>query len=261
MESQGLECKPEQVNNLKGDEARAEFINSFKEVQRLKTQLDQYTDLKETQNETIEQVLAEDDLRSFRSVYIDTAKRLKALQDKKGDNTSKDVQQLDFEFVLFSSAVIDYDYIIGLIAKFTQNTPSKQKMTRVQLINLLSSSANLMEEREDIIDYINSLEIGKGLSEREIRKGYQKFKAEKSANEIREVAKKYSLVADSLNDFVDNIMSRMIFDGEQLSDLLAPLDLGWKDRTKKELALMEDLVPLLQKLAQGREIAGLAAYE
>jgi type I restriction enzyme R subunit len=53
----------------------------------------------------------------------------------------------------------------------------------------------------------------------------------------------------------------MIFDGEQLSDLLAPLELGWKARTKAELALMEDLVPLLKKLAQGRDISGLAAYE
>ena len=39
----------------------------------------------------------------------------------------------------------------------------------------------------------------------------------------------------------------MIFDGEQLTDLLAPLDLGWKARTQKELALMADLVPLLKQ--------------
>ena len=56
-------------------------------------------------------------------------------------------------------------------------------------------------------------------------------------------------------------MKRMIFDGEQLSELLEPLDLGWKARTQAELALMEELVPLLNKLAQGREISGLAAYE
>jgi len=45
MQSQGLAAKPDQVANLKGDAARARFINCFKEVQRLKTQLDQYTDL------------------------------------------------------------------------------------------------------------------------------------------------------------------------------------------------------------------------
>lgn len=36
---------PQEVYNLKGDMARINFINRFKEVQRLKTQLDQYTDL------------------------------------------------------------------------------------------------------------------------------------------------------------------------------------------------------------------------
>jgi type I restriction enzyme, R subunit len=58
-------------------------------------------------------------------------------------------------------------------------------------------------------------------------------------------------------------MDRMIFDGEHLSDLFAPQDPGWKERTIKELALMDDLIlmPLLKKLAQGREISGLAAYE
>ena len=48
---------------------------------------------------------------------------------------------------------------------------------------------------------------------------------------------------------------------EKLSDLMEPLDLGWKERTKKELELMDDLIPLLKKLAGGREIAGLGAYE
>ena len=56
-------------------------------------------------------------------------------------------------------------------------------------------------------------------------------------------------------------MARMIFDGEKLTDLLAPLELSWKERKAKELALMEDLIPQLKKLAQGHNISGLAAYE
>ena len=53
----------------------------------------------------------------------------------------------------------------------------------------------------------------------------------------------------------------MIFDGEQLTDLLSPLELGWKQRRKAELALMEELAPYLNKLVGGREISGLSAYE
>lgn len=261
MEAKGLVCSPSEVSNLKGDEARAAFINAFKEVQRYKTQLDQYTDLEEIEAETIEDLLPSNDLRSFKSVYLDTAKRLQAEQKKKGDQATTDVQQLDFEFVLFSSAVIDYDYIIGLIAKYTQNKPSKHKMTREELINLLGSSANLMDEREGIVAYINTLKVGLALTEKEIRSGYQKHKEEKSAKAIEAIAKKHHLSTKSLNAFIDEIMNRLIFDGEKLTDLLEPLDLGWKDRSLKEKALMDDLIPLLKNLAQGREIAGLNAYE
>lgn len=261
MQSRGLECKPEDVNNLKGDIARAEFINLFKEVQRLKTQLDQYTDIEIENREKIEELLPVENLRSFKSAYLETAKRLKEKQSKEGDDASPEVQQLDFEFVLFASAVIDYDYIMGLIAKYTQKTPSKQKMSREQLINLLGSSANLMEERDDIADYINSLEVGKGLSEKEIRTGYETFKERKYSKELDAIAQKHGLEAKELKDFTDGIINRMIFDGEQLNDLLAPLNLGWKERIKKELALMEDLMPQLKKLAHGHEISGLSAYE
>ena len=36
---------------------------------------------------------------------------------------------------------------------------------------------------------------------------------------------------------------------------------GWKARTQAELALMDELTPLLRKRAQGRDISGLNAYE
>lgn len=260
METSNLVAEPEAVYNLRGDVAKIEFITRFKEVQRLRTQLEQYTDLSETQKEKIEEVLPEEQLRSFRSSYLETAKQLKEIQQKEG-NADSPINQLDFEFVLFASAVVDYDYIMGLIAKYTQNKPSKQTMTRPQLISLLSSHANLMDERDDMADYINSLQAGKALNEKEIKEGYQNFKAEKQAKELADIARKHGLGTAVLKDFVDGIASRMIFDGEQLTDLLAPLELSWKERRLKELALMEDLVPVLKKQAQGKEISGLNAYE
>jgi len=261
MESQGLAAAPKEVPNLRGDAARGQFVNLFKEVQRLKTQLDQYTDLTLENKEVIDRVIPPDQLQAFRGVYLDTAQRLKLQQDKVSSAASSDVQQLDFEFVLFASAVIDYDYIMGLLARYTQEKPDKQKMSRDELLGLILSDAKFMDDREDITAYINTLQVGKGLDEEAIRRGYERFKAEKSACELAEIATKHGLSAAALQAFVDSILQRMIFDGEQLGDLLAPLDLGWKARTKKELALMEDLIPLLHKLAQGREITGLVAYE
>ena len=261
MQNKNLVCEPEQVYNLKGDASRIEFINRFKEVQRLKTQLDQYTDLNYTQKAQIEAILPQDQLLSFRSTYLETAQRLKAQQDKGGGSIPPEVQQLDFEFVLFASSVIDYDYIMALIARYASQTPGKQKMGRDQLIGLIQSDAKFIDERDDIAEYIGTLETGKGLDEQAIRDGFEHFKADKNARQLAVVAGRHGLDTAALQSFVDTILRRMIFDGEALSELFASQELGWKARTKAELALMEELIPLLKKLAQGREISGLGAYE
>lgn len=264
MNSQGIEAKPDQVNNLRGDDARAQFINRFKEVQRLQTQLDQYTDLTDEQRKQIEQALPKDDLRAFRGVYLETAQRLKEQQGapkKDGEPTSPEVDQLDFEFVLFASAVIDYDYIMKLIAKYSGQDPKKVQISREQLIGLIQSDAKFLDERDEITDYVRSLTEGEGLDEASIRAGYEQFKAAKQAEEIDDLAQAHGLTTESLAAFVDTILQRMIFDGEQLTDLMEPLDLGWRERRERELALMADLVPLLNKRAHGRDISGLNAYE
>ena len=261
MQEHNLVNEPQEVYNLKGDAARIDFVKNFKEVQRLKTQLDQYTDINEEQQAKIETILPKETLQEFRSSYIETAKQLREIQQKGGDDTPPEIQQLDFEFVLFASAVIDYDYIMSLIADSTQQKPAKQKMTKAQVISLLSSNTNLMDEQEDLTEYINGLDWNSGQDVETLRKGYDTFKDDKYNKELAAIAHQHGLQTADLKNFVENIMSRMIFDGERLTDLLEPLELSWKERRVKELALMADLVPQLKKLAQGREISGLAAYE
>ena len=260
MTAQGLDVRPEEVANLKGNEARAGFIERFKEVRRLTTQLDQYTDLDEEQKTKIEELIPRDDLRAFSAQYLEVAKRLQERQGKT-DDPDDPIEQLDFEFVLFDSALIDYDYIMKLIARFTSQPPKKQKMTREELIGLLASSARLMDEREDLEAYIATLKEGEGLNEEEIRAGYARFKAEREAAELARIAEKHDLPVEALRDFVAGILRFNIFNPDTLSELFAPKGLGWKARNRAELALMEDLIPLLRRKAGGQEISGLEAYE
>lgn len=262
MVSQGLECKPEQVSNLKGDLARCEFINKFKEIQRLKTQLDQYVDIDEEDNTKINELIPEETMQAFRGVYLEIAQDIKNKQDKNSDELLPEVQETDPEFILFASAIIDYDYIMSLIAKCTQqDTSKKETMSKKELISYLSSNSNLLEEKDDIIEYINTLETGKGMSEDAIKAEYKKFKDEKSGNEILKISQKHDINVDILKKFIEEIIKHNRFDGEKLTDLMEPLDLSWREKTTKELALMEDMVPLLKKMANGQEIIGLKAYE
>lgn len=267
MQSYNLEFNASEVANLKGDEAKVGFINHFKEVQRYKTQLDQYVDMTDISEVSVvsepqsEYGFTDDDLLAFRGAYLNLAYSLKKKREKTTDPVSPEIEDLDFEFVLFASAMIDYDYIMDLIAKQYSGTGIKVKLTREQLVNLVLSNSNLMDERDDIIAYINSLEEVNGKTEQEIKEGYNHFKAERYAKEIDSIARKYEITTESLNDFIHGIMERKIFDAEKLNDLLAPLNLGWKARAKVESALMTDLIPLLKRKAEGEEISGLSAYE
>lgn len=269
MNIHNLEFKASEVANLRGDEAKAGFINYFKEVQRYKTQLSQYTDFVNV-DDINSQIVSEpqvgygftdEDLLAFRGAYLDLAYSLKKRREnKKSEDVSAEIQELDFEFVLFASALIDYDYIMDLIARYA-GTPSKMKITKYQLVSLVSSSANLIDERDDIIAYIDSLDGVNGKTEQEIKVGYEVFKTEKFAKELIAVADNHNLSITSLQNFVHTIVDRKIFDGDKLSELVAPLELGWKDRTKKETAIMTDLIPLLKRMAGGQKISGLSAYE
>ncbi|MBP8772148.1 type I restriction endonuclease subunit R [Aeromonas salmonicida] len=265
MQAYGLSGKPEEIAQLKGDEARIGFVKVFKDVQKLQTKLDQYTDLTPEQETTIQAILPPDELNAFRGQYLETARRLRDeranVDHRAVTQNNEAIEQLDFEFVLFASATIDYDYIMKLIADFSTKKPGKASMSREQLVSLIASDAKFIDERDDITEYVMSLKAGEGLDERAIRTGYLQFKALKAARELAELAARQGLSAATLQAFVDQVLERRIFDGEQLTELLAPLELGWKARTQKELALMSELVPMLKKRAGGREISGLLAYE
>ena len=262
METHGLEVKPSDVNNLRGDEARMQFMRTFQDVKQLRTQLDRYTDLTVGEQEEIEDILPTDDLQGFSGAYLEIARRLRKKPDQTINGVVKEPPEpLALDLVLFNSAIIDYDYIMKLMARYSGQDPQTRKITREELIGMIQSDAKFWDEHEDIIAYVESLTEGAGLDEMVIREGYETFKKERQAKEVAELAQKHGLPVSCLAAFVDTIVQRLVFDGEELTDLMAPLAHGWRERRQRELDLMGDLVPFLRKRAQGREISGLRAYE
>lgn len=271
MNLHDLEFKAEEVANLREDDAKAGFINRFKEVQRYKTQLNQYTDIIETVNDEwgfanesiVSYGFTDNKLSAFRGAYLDLAKELRDRRDKKKDDVSDAIDELDFEFVLFASAIIDYDYIMELIARYYSDVPPMSKMTKDKLISLICSSSNMLDERDDIIAFINSHDSNSlnGKTVQEIKDEYEVFKTEKFTAELSRIADGHGLNIVSLQWFVNDIVERKIFDGEKLNELLEPQNLGWKARAREEMALMNDLTPLLKNMAAGQEISGLSAYD
>jgi len=258
MQEYGLEADPSAVENLPGDEAKIQFIEKFKAVRKYHNQLDQYTDLTPEERQRIEQLMPKDKIIAFSTKYLEVAREFKEKQEKNPED--EQLQNIEFDLILFDTAVIDYDYIMRLIARFSQE-PEKLKMTREDIIRLLESNAKFMDEKEDLIEYVNTLKEGEGLTEEQIREGYEKFKKEKFDRQITEIADKYGIDKEQLREYIFYVTGRLIFDIEGLAELIDDDTLHWKERAKKEEALIQELIPLLKKIAKGQEISGLEYYE
>ena len=267
MNSMGLDCSPAEVINIPLGENTTDFIKSFKEVQRLALQLDQYVDLPEELQTEIGSAMAEDTLQQFRTAYIDLARRAR---QNNGDNTaaeprevygnSCDDDDIDFELSLFSSALIDYDYIMRLMAKYTGTHFEQVKLTKQQLLDILASSVDLMDERDYLRTFIEEeLTPGSGISEEEIRQRYDEFKNRRFNKQIVDLAYEFDLDATALQCFVDETILLRRIDEDVLRELLSNIS-GWKQRNAAKENLLNRLAPIFSLLTGGTTIEGLNAY-
>ena len=131
-------------------------------------------------------------------------------------------------------------------------------------MDLIGSHSNLIEQKEDLLEYfqpISEFDWSQAETFERLNENIERFRVEKYQCQQIGIAQKHRLNPEALKAFVETIITRMIFDGEKLTELMEPLDLDWKERSQAETALMKDLIPVLKKFAQGNEISGLSAYE
>ena len=263
MESKKLDFKPEEISNLKGDDARYEFINKFKEIRRIRNYIEQYVNIEEKDAEKIEKCMSKNLFKAFSGMYIDVAERLKKQNRDRIENGKNDeiFEQTDFEYILFANDIIDYDYIMSLISKMTGQNVEKVKAAKEDIIKLLSSTTSMLDEQEDLKEYINLLTYNKPLSEKELKENYNKFKEKKNNKKINAIAKKHGIDNEALKTFVYHTSDMLVLNEDSLTDLVSPLNLGWIERTNKEKAIMKDILPILKKLSKDRSIKGLSIYE
>ena len=264
MKSHGLEPEPEEVPNLKGDAARADFVERFKAVQRLILQCNQYVDIPPELQARIDAIMPPEKRLAFRTAYLELGRELRqkgaAESPDDGSEPTDVMQDIDFELVLFASAIIDYDYIISLIARMVnEKEPERREVTREEIVALLRSHSNLPEDREDILEFVSHPEVINGRTADEISDEFRRFREAKWHRQLQELAHRYGVDQEGLSGFIESTLHVMRYDDSHLSDLFTDEGLGWRDRVAKKNALRADLVPLIRLRAAGQEIDNLPA--
>ena len=264
MESHGLKPVPEEVPNLMGDAARADFVEIFKDVQRSILQLDQYIDIPPELQARIDAIMPPEKRLAFRTAYLELGRELRQKRAAESPDDASEptdvMQDIDLELVLFASAIIDYDYIISLIARMVnEKEPERREVTREEIVALLRSHSNLPEDREDILEFVGHPEAINGRTADEISDEFRRFREAKWHRLVHEMAQRHGVDQGLLLDFIESTLDVMRYDDSHLSDLFTDEGLGWRDRVTKKNALRADLVPLIRLRAAGQTIDNLPA--
>jgi type I site-specific deoxyribonuclease, hsdR family len=264
MLSRGLKPVPEEVPNLKGDAARAELVERFKAVQRLMLQCNQYVDIPPELQARINAIMPPDTYQAFRTAYLELGRELRQKGTAESPDDASDptdvMQDIDFELVLFASAIIDYDYIISLIARMVNEAePERREVTCEEIVALLRSHSNLPEDREDILEFVCHPEVINGRTADEISDEFRRFREAKWHRQLQELAHRHGVDQEGLSEFIESTLDVMRYDDSHLSDLFTDEGLGWRDRVTKKNALRADLVPLIRLRAAGQAIDNLPA--
>jgi len=301
MESQGLNCTPEQIINVKGTRAKIKCLELIKEMKSLVRAISQRTDLTEQDEKKLDNLFSADEVRAYTGVYLETVRELvkqresQAIQntseeanpdetgeqdgqgeqeeqdqDQEGEHSAEDGQGdtgnsdgldgLDYELVLFASNLIDYDYIMSLLATISEDSEESER-TRKDLVDAINADAKFINDREYITSFINALNFGKNKGVDDLKKDFAQYKQTQIWEEIQKISDSFGLDFTLTKPFVERTISRRILDSEELTELLMPLGLDWKERGPKEVEVIKALKASMYQFTEGREISGVSAYE
>lgn len=233
-----------------------EFLNVVKEIQRRKIVINQYTSIQEDISADLQNILPEFELNKLKFHYLNFADyQINSLM------FCKDIDEMfgnfDFELVLFGSALIDLEYVIRKVSKWSTGSDEYNKS---QLIYFAGSVSNLMPERRLLMDFISSLDSKSNLDVKEVEKRLVTFKDNQFKNAVKKVAVEHGVPNSKLLLFTRSIVDTLSIDADMLTDIFAESCDSWRARMEKERGLVKALVPLIHSQCNAKSVKGLTSW-
>lgn len=185
------------VNDLPDETAELEFIKAFRELMRLKNVLSTFADFSFDHLAMNEQLFED-----YKSKYLDLYEKVKFSHQKEKVSILEDV---DFELELIHRDEINVAYILKLLASLKTAKESEQAQKRREILDLLSSEAQLRSKRELIEKFI--LENLPHIEDADsIPEAFDKFWTDEQFAAFRQLCQEENLAPEKLEKVIENYL-------------------------------------------------------
>lgn len=200
------------IDELKGEEEKAEFVKTFRDLLRIKSSLETFADF------SFEDLgISEQEFYDYQSKYLDV------YEDRKNNDSGAEsvLDQIDFEIELTVRDVIDFDYIIQLIAglKNISSDVVRKKKTE-EILRLFDRDVKLRKKKDLIKKFIeeNLPKIGKS---DDVEKAFSDFWSSERADNLRIIAKSENIPVKKFEHLIgEYLYTQKLPNGQDIVDLL-----------------------------------------
>jgi type I restriction enzyme R subunit len=226
------------VDKLQGESERAEFVKTFRDLLRIKSSLETFAEFSFK-----DLGINEQEFYDYQSKYLDVYEDRK----KHDGQTESILDQIDFEIELTIRDVINFDYILKLIAglKNISSDTIRKKKTE-EILRLFDRDVQLRKKKDLIKQFIeeNLPKLGKN---GDVEKAFNEFWSSERSNALKNIAKSERISIDDFEKLIgEYLYTQKLPHGQDIVDLLptAPKILerqGIVDRIKDAIQNIVDI--------------------
>ncbi len=226
----------EAIDDLQGDEQKAAFIKSFRDLLRIKASLETFAEFSFSILS-----ISEQEFYDYQSKYLDIYD-----ERKNHDPDAESIlDQIDFELELTVRDIIDFDYIIMLLAGL-RNIPLgelRQKKTE-EILSVFDRDVQLRKKKDLIRKFIEE-NLPKVTTHEGVEEAFVEFWNTERLYALQELAEKENIPIERLKKVISEYTyTQKLPQKQEIADMLTeqPRILEWHDVVDRIKARIESIV-------------------
>lgn len=200
------------IDNLQGDEERADFVKTFRDLLRIKSSLETFAEF------SFDNLgISEQEFYDYQSKYLDIHEERK----NHDPETESILDQIDFELELTVRDIIDFDYIIQLIAglKNISSDAIREQKTE-DILKLFDRDVKLRKKKELIRKFIeeNLPKVQKG---EDVEKAFDEFWASEKSTVLKKISEEENIPQDKFEKIIgEYLYTQKLPHGQDIVEML-----------------------------------------
>ena len=200
------------VDTLQGEEEKAVFVKAFRDLLRIKSSLETFAEFSFS-----ELGISEQEFYDYQSKYLD-------IHEERKNNESEIesiLDQIDFELELTVRDLINFDYIIQLIAGLKNISSDVVRKKKIEEILCLFDRDVKLRKKKDLIRKFIEENLPKISKSDDVEKVFGEFWASERSDSLKDIAETEDIPLDKFEELIgEYLYTQRLPHGQDIIDLL-----------------------------------------